>query len=90
MRWYVADAVFCRNGHCKTYRDAGSTGAVAHQIWLVIGRVTTLQTEKKSLTFPDEIADNISNKCTFINTKYGCYNNDWVAFQQLTIVNSKC
>ena len=45
---------------------------------------------KKSLTFPYEIADNISNKCTFINMKYACYNNDWVAFQQMTTVNSKC
>jgi len=28
---------------------------------------------KKSPTFPDEIADNISNKCTSINTKSDCY-----------------
>jgi len=55
-------------------------------------RVTTLQTEKISdfiITFPDEIANNISNKCTFINTKSACYKVS-VAFQQLTKVNSKC
>jgi len=56
-------------------------------------RVTTLQTETKSLTFPDEISDNISNKCTlinstFINTKSACYEVS-VAFQQVTTVNSK-
>ena len=54
-------------------------------------RVTTLQREKNpdfSLTFPDKIADNISNKCTFINTKSACYELCG-AFQQLTKVNSK-
>jgi len=30
-------------------------------------RVSTLQTEQKSLTFPEEIAGSMSNKCTFIN-----------------------
>jgi len=41
----------------------------------------------KSLTFPDGIGDNISNKCTFINTrtKSACYK-VLVVFQQLTIV----
>ena len=34
--------------------------------------VTTLQT-KKFLTFPDQIADNILNKCTFINTTFARY-----------------
>ena len=42
-----------------------------------------------SLTFPVKIADNMSNKCTFINTKSACYNVS-VMFQQLTKVNSKC
>ena len=54
-------------------------------------RVTTLETEKIpdfSRTFPDEIADNISNKCTPINTKSACYELCG-AFQQLTKVNSK-
>jgi len=50
-------------------------------------RVTTLQLEK-SPTFPDEIADNMSNKRTFINIKSACYE-VWVAFQLLTKVNSK-
>jgi len=50
-------------------------------------RVTTLQTEKFR-TFPDETADNIANKCTFINTKSACYK-VWVAFQLVTEVNSK-
>jgi len=36
-----------------------------------------------SPTFPDEFADNVSNKCTFINTKSACYEVS-VAFQQLT------
>jgi len=44
---------------------------------------------KKSLTFPDKTAGNISNKCTFVNTKSACYE-VLVAFQQLTKVNSKC
>ena len=45
-----------------------------------------LQTEKNltfSLTFPDEITDNILNNCTFFNTKSACYKL-WGAFQQLT------
>ena len=50
--------------------------------------VTTLQTEKNP-TFPDEIADNTSNKCTLINTKTACYEVS-VVFQQLAKVNSKC
>ena len=37
---------------------------------------------------PDEIADNITNKCTLINTKSDCYEL-WGTFQQLTKVNSK-
>ena len=40
------------------------------------------------MTFPDKIADNISNKCKFINTKSACYKVS-VVFQQLTKVNSK-
>jgi len=49
-------------------------------------RVTTVHTEKIphcSLTFPDEIVDNVSNKCTFINTISACYEVS-VTFQQLT------
>ena len=42
-----------------------------------------LSRQKKSPTFPDEIAENISNKCTFINTKSACYEL-WGTFQQLT------
>ena len=41
-----------------------------------------------SLTFSDEIADNVSNKCTLIITKYACYE-DSVTFQQLSKVSSK-
>jgi len=47
-----------------------------------------LSRQKKSRTFPDEITDKISNKCTVINTKPACYEVS-VAFQQLTNVNSK-
>jgi len=47
-----------------------------------------LSTQKKSLTFPAKVADNTSNKCTFINTKSACYEVS-VAFQKLTNVNSK-
>lgn len=47
--------------------------------------------QKKIPDFPDEIADNISNKCSFINrrTKSACYEVS-VASQQLTKINSKC
>jgi len=45
-----------------------------------------LSTQKKSLIvpwLPDEIVDNVSNKCTFINTISACYEVS-VTFQQLT------
>ena len=54
-------------------------------------RVTTLQREKIPdffVTFPDEIADNISNKCTFVSIKSASYEVS-VAFQQLNIRYAK-
>jgi len=55
---------------------------------LVLYSGLPLSRQKKSPTYPDEIADNISNKCTFINTKLACYK-VWATFQLLTEANSK-
>ena len=47
-------------------------------------RVSTLQTEQKSLTFPEEIADSMSNKCTFINP-----NSPWTLHMKMNYGTNK-
>jgi len=73
------------------YRNADISDTILLCVFMPLIRVTNLQTETIPdflLTFPDETAENVSNKCTSINTKFACYEVS-VTFQQLTKVNSK-
>ena len=77
-------------GHLlQTFETAVSCSIIQHLSIAVADAVLPLSRQKKCMTFPDEIAENILNKSTFSNTKSACYK-VLVAFQQLTKVNSKC